>query len=64
MTPPEPKYSGTPLTELERMELRGMIEDHRRAKWLWGSMHRLVIALGAVAAAVVAIKTMIGHFIK
>lgn len=56
-------YSGAGLSEEERREVRQMLDDHRRAKWLWGSIHRLVIAVGAVAAAITAIKVLIWEWL-
>lgn len=33
-----------------------MLEDDKRTRWLWASFYRLVIAMGAVAAALTALK--------
>jgi len=57
-------YSGAVLSEEERRELRQMLEDHRRAKWLWGTLHRLILAIGAVAGAIAAVKVMLWEYFK
>lgn len=56
------EFPGTALTEDERKELRRMIEDDKRARWLWGTLHRVVIAIGAVAAALTATKVLLGSY--
>lgn len=57
-------FPDIPLTEQERREVRRMIEDDKRARWLWGTLHRLVIAIGAVAAALTAAKVFLGSYWK
>lgn len=57
-------YPSNALTELERRELRKMLDDHRRARWLWGTLQRTVLAIGAVAAALTAVKVLIGDLWK
>lgn len=57
------EFSGTALTEDERKELRRMIEDDKKARWLWGTLHRVVIAIGAVAAALTATKVLLGDWL-
>lgn len=57
-------YPATDLTEDERRELRRMIDDDKKARWLWGTLHRVVIAIGAVAAALTAVKVFLGSYWK
>lgn len=57
------EFPGSALTEDERKELRRMIEDDKKARWLWGTLHRVVIAIGAVAAALTAVKVLFGNFL-
>lgn len=58
------EFPGSALTEDERKELRRMIEDDHKARWLWGTLHRVVIAIGAVAAFLASVKVFFGSFWK
>lgn len=53
-----------PLSPEERRMIRGMLEEHRRARWFWTVLRIWIIWLGAVAAALTAIKTQWGDLIK
>lgn len=58
------KYPDDPLTEEERQRLRRILEDDERARWLWGTLYRLGIAIGALAAAATAVKVFFaGYFL-
>lgn len=42
--------------------LKQVVEDHKKAKWLWGTLHRVGIAIAAVAAFLGAVKVLLGSY--
>ena len=55
-------FDADALSADERRRLRRILEDDERARWLWGTLHRVVIAVGAVAAALTALKVFFGAY--
>lgn len=58
------EFPGSALTEDERRELRRMLEDDKKARWLWGTLHRVVIAIAAVATFLASVKVFFGSVWK
>ena len=53
------EFEANPLSKDDIRYLRMMIDRDKRMRWLWGTIYRFGIALGAVAAAITAITTFI-----
>lgn len=60
----EEDFDGSNFTADERKRLRGMLRSHERAAWLWSTLGIWVKWIGAVLAAMVAVKVLIWEALK
>lgn len=56
-------YYGGQFSDEERRCIRRLLDDDRRTRWIYGSLYRIVIAMGAVAAALTAVKVFIAGYL-